>query len=83
MSLYQVLNQGGRPSLVDPECAWYFDEADRYVSERGVEPPTKAQFLEFTGKPESTMRGHLKDCHYWPWEVFRDRAFMRPRRRSR
>jgi hypothetical protein len=83
MSLYQIHDQGGRPSLVDPECEWYFDEADRYVFEHEGETPTKAEFLEFTGRPESTMRGHLKRCHLWPWEVFRDRVFMSPRPRTR
>jgi hypothetical protein len=83
MDLFQVHDRGGRPSLVDSDCEWYFNEADRYVYERGVITPTKDEFLTFTGRPETTMRGHLKGCDLWPWEVFRDRAFMSPRARSR
>jgi hypothetical protein len=83
MNLNQIREVGGRPSLVDPDCQWYFDEADRYVSEGKGNTPTKAEFVKFTGRPESTMRGHLTRCHLWPWEVFTDRVFMSPRARSK
>ena len=75
MKLYQTLDAGGRPRLVDPGCEWYFDQADSYVLERGTKTPTQAEFLEFTGMAKSTMRGHLEECHLWPWKKFRDRAF--------
>lgn len=83
MGLFQARDQGGRPSLVDAECEWYFDEADRYVSENNGKIPTKAEFLTFTGRPESTMRGHLETCDLWPWADFKDRAFMSLRARKR
>jgi hypothetical protein len=78
MRLFRRHDVGGRPP-VDADCDWYLDAADRYVNEHKGKTPTKAEFVKFIDRPESTMRGHLTDCEYWPWSEFRDLAFPRGR----
>jgi hypothetical protein len=73
MSFFRHHGKGGRPP-VDADCQWYLDKADDYAYYHG-QTPTKAEFVKFTARPESTMRGHLRDCDLWPWAVFRDQAF--------
>jgi hypothetical protein len=74
MDLFRRHEKGGRPS-VDSDCEWYIDEAARYMIEHQGTAPTKSEFVEFTGRPESTMRGHLQDCGLWPWMAFKQQAF--------
>ena len=74
MNLFRLHALGGRPSE-DADCEWYITEAARYVVEHPGRAPTKPQFVKFTGRPESTMRGHLKSCGLWPWATFKAQAF--------